>query len=229
MYYLPRRKARIFNKETITYLSDVKLPCRVEHSENIYYDTYLYKVTFEGSSVWHDMDFHFGLSEYLSKHIIGYREGWSVKGRRIYFNRYQDVDDVVSKFRHGVISVAGPVNEEHLDILIGNQSQIKHIPVFRDKLYYSKYGYKMEFRFYHPRSNKYNSKVTFNEVDNFISLNVNEYKWHSRNSYSFYNSVFLHKDDLDIVLPLIKITYNENFVNVYKVILKADIAKEKNE
>lgn len=231
MYYRPRVKRAVINKDLVTYLSDVSLPCRLKHSENVYYDTFLYKVMFEGSSVWHDMDFHFGLSEYLEKQIsVGYREGWSIKGRSVYFSRYKDVEDVVLKFRHGVLSVSGPVNEEHLDILIGNRASVRYTPVFRDKLYYSKYGYKLEFRFYHPRSNKYNNNdVSLSDIDNFISVNAEDYKWHSRNRYNYYNSVFLHKDDIEAVLPLVKLTYSENFVDAYKVILKAEIAKEQNE
>jgi hypothetical protein len=234
MYYYPFRirNRPVIDYSNVTYLSDVTLPCKKVPSDNVYFSEFLYKITFEGSSVWHDMDFHFGLSAYVEHNCAGYRMGWSTKCRSIYFNRFEDVKNVATMFKSGVIAVHGPASEDHLRQINGESVNKGFNTIYRDKLYYSKYDAKIEFRYDKSfGSGLYNTTRPINKIrenrrelreniEHLIAVNVSDHKWHSRNLYVHYNSVFLHYDDAEMLLPILKITYKEYLIDTIRVLLK---------
>lgn len=248
MYYHPlmyRRSAflRTFDPDNVVFLADATLPVRVQVSDQLYYNEFLYKITFEGSSVWHDMDFHFELSEYLDKSVMKYmyRNSWSTKCRSVYFASFEDVKAIVNKFKHGIIAVAGPVNEDHLKTLLGKTGNTLFTPDYRDKLFYATYDSKIEFSFWQSDSHKYTHNSAqersdmFTDIRAFISANADNYRWHNPSmswghsvspTWGHYNTLFLHYADAEVILPMLKLTNKKNILGAYRVFLKSDLLKD---
>jgi len=204
-----------------TLLEDVKLPVHFEPSQGIYFDQYPYKVLVEGSKIYHDIEQHYIISDWVDRCVnyFNYRHNWTNKGRSFYFKNFEDLDNFVNEFKYYVISVSGPVNRDHLDLLT-NKYEGYFKPVYRKKNWFGKYPVKITIeRYYAINNSDSKSPTLFADIDRIVSHQCTDYKWYHSPQFGkiYSNYLYLLEEDRDIVLQSLLLTYKQFIRNKEQV------------
>lgn len=175
----------------------------------------------------------------------GIRRVWNTKfvnsfTRHAYFVEKRDLDNFYNKFSDFVVEVQGPISKKHIDALalVKNQkhSDIKQ-KVIRDRLYYSKFDSKLEFRpprnnfssvygmpgntGYGRRSYKFDIEQYYKvleELQTFVKDIVGQ-----DNCHLAYNNVYLDKDTIEEVAMYMKLKYADVKTNITEIIVIKEI------
>ena len=222
-----------------------------------FWGTYPYKVSLEGNNVeitdanlqtykpiWGNMYQWFQYPEAQAElgSDDGIRRVWNTKfvnsfTRHAYFVEKRDLDNFYNKFSDFIIEIQGPISKKHVNALdlVRNQSRsdMKQ-KVIRDRLYYSKFDSRLEFR---PNTIAYRSMGGGNtgyrrnyqldnenyfkliaELQNFVLNIVGE-----ENCHLAYNNVYLDKNTIEEVAMYMKLKYAEVKTSITEIIVIKEI------
>lgn len=210
-------------------LEDSSLPVNVKPSNTIYYDEYPYKVLVEGSHIYHDIEQHYIISDWVDRNVFyrNVRGNWNKTGRSFYFRFYADLVEFVNEFRHHIINVHGPYNEEHLDVLTRKFKGVFK-PIFRDNLFYGKYPYKITIsRFYRSINTSNNDTTLFEDIDKLVSAQCTDYKWYEEPGLKkqWSNYLYLLEEDKDVVLQVLLLNFKKSVYEKEHVLVLKDLMK----
>lgn len=197
----------------IKLLSEHSLPVSIKPSDRIYFDEYPYKVTLEGSHIYHDIEQHYIISDWVDRNISypDLRHTWNKSGRHFYLRYFEDVQALVEEFKWHVVKVLGPYNEEHRDALT-RKFKGQFAPVYREKNFYGKYPIKICIaRGSNFRQINNNIESLFRDIDVFVSAQCSDYKWYDNPKYSkqWSNYLYLLEEDKDIVLQVLLLNFKQ--------------------
>ena len=217
----------------LKFVSARTLGVPVKPSDKIYFDDYFYRVRTKGAYVYHDIELHENISMWFTQYGEDqFREHWSNKGRSFYLPDYHMLEAFVNTWSDIIDEVTGPINQNHLDILLDADDDYSFRTEFRDKKYYGKYAHKLEFTvLFQPnikqRSGGFDSLGTFIEIDKIVSAQTNDYKWYTKPTrYSgrmYYNFLYLKEEDYNIVLTMLLLTHKSLISTKVKVVTHNEI------
>ena len=197
----------------IKLLSEHSLPVNIKPSDRIYYDEYPYKVTLEGSHIYHDIEQHYIISDWVDRNIAypNLRHTWNKSGRHFYLRYFEDVQALVEEFKWHVVNVRGPYNEQHRNVLT-RKFKGHFSPVYRDKYFYSKYSVKICIsKTTSYRNINTNTESLFMDIDKFVAAQCKNYKWYENPKFSkqWVNYLYLLEEDRDIVLQVLLLNFKQ--------------------
>lgn len=166
---------------------------KVLPSTKIYFNDYPYRVDIVGPGHPHpdyDPHMHYEISDFMkSCNMLWKRELHSEKGRCIYLGTYDDVLWLCNWMEPYIKAVHGPLNDEHVSCL--------YTPglLLREKLFYSRYDYRIEFASapWRHTSNDTTTKENLLALQDFVTQNFDDYRW-STNDFSWYYSYLYCKE-----------------------------------
>lgn len=202
-------------------------------SSSFYYDEYAYKVVFDDSEFPHwrqRVHFKRQLEDFSwDLEIYGIRPYIASTGMRLYVKDSTDLDVVLAVYGSQITELYGPINQEHLKVLVSGDQYL----LMRKTLLYKKYDcrfYCLNYSYagsipgsmYHRIGGKEN-RTELNEQQLFWKTNLQdrrvlseEYGWQTpfeRNT--FYAT---YKEYLEL-LPMFKLQWPSTRIILHKVIL----------
>lgn len=234
-----------------------------------FWGTYPYKVSLEGNNVeitdtllqtykpiWGKMYQWFQYPDAQAElgSDDGIRRVWNTKfvnsfTRHAYFVEKRDLDNFYSKFSDFILEIQGPISKKHINALdlVRNQSRsdMKQ-KVIRDRLYYSKFDSRLEFR---PTTTAFRSVYGMPGVPygnkgyqrhstilrNYQLDNENYFKLIAElqtfvknivgedNCHLAYNNVYLDKNTIEEVAMYMKLKYAEVKTSITEIIVIKEI------
>jgi len=201
------------NKYKLEALGTEHLGKKVYPIDKVYYDSYQFKICFEGNSVKYDILMFSELDNLVSNLTWNYRTQLSSKNINLYLNEKRVFDTVIGYFKHTdyIEKIYGAIDQDHIDSL--NDSSTEY--VYRNKYWYDKYPIKITF------SRAYDSSFNTNvgkEIRDFIFGTFNEcrlYDTYTNNWYS--NYLWLTKEEFTQGYPFLKLSYGNFIYKIQKI------------
>lgn len=183
-------------------------------STTLFYYRFPYKARFIGNSAYYHIPAYQELEKFLYDNYFGhYRLLASTSCINFYIDKKSGYDEVLDKFGELIIDLSGPIDDTNLDILDNLNPKV----AYRNKYWYNKYDTKVEFCII---SNSEDNAELRKDIMSFVDSNFKEFQWYNNSVRQWYeNFLYCKSEELESVLPFLKISFSDYIVNTQKVTL----------
>lgn len=186
-------------------------------SNKFYYDNYAYKVAVEGNVIFQNIQEYQNLVTWLRSVTYDYREKGTLGAINFYLREKSVVEEMSAKFGHLIVSITGPVDQEHLDMLLEGHKQYE----YRKTYWYSKYDIRIETTSYYGRGLHADVPGFNKKLYSFVKSNFENYKWYvpEYQTKTYFNYLYINEEEWNAVHPFFKLSFPGAIRSITKCML----------
>lgn len=187
-------------------------------SNKFFFDNYAYKVSLQGNVIYHDIQHYQDFVSWLRNKTYDYREKSTLGAINIYLREKSVLEEICDKFKDLVVSITGPIDQEHLDMLLEGQKRYE----YRNSYWYGEYDLRVETTTTHRHQITQEGIADYNKkLYSFVHDNVEKYKWYvpEYQTKTYFNYLYLNEQAWNEFHPFLKLSFPGVIRSITKCLL----------